>query len=382
MQSEAYSDWMSLYNDNIQTIWREENTELRKVSMIYYAFEKELSRLKNVLENELSSIKSEFKKREYLEKRRKFSGLVQSEKFELDAIENVDKENKSPEIVPLEQYDLNKASEEFFIESANTAAFLKESSPVPQCSKNVTATSPVLHKNSFNFKKKKSVSPCSDKTTPKMEIFNEDSTTSKMDDSNILECSIINNTPEVTTERKMKRPRFRSKKKKPNLNTSKQKNTLTQSFLRPKTCKREMDSNLPSMTITEMINLINDSDHTETDAESDATVDLEVPSQSETNLEPPSSPEKKKAKFVYEEVVRGKARKKLAGWACRECQEYYEDLNLPPEELQKKKNQCSKHRHRFKPREETYTGFWDLTFGPTPKTQQDEESLVFNYKKS
>lgn len=79
--------------------------------------------------------------------------------------------------------------------------------------------------------------------------------------------------------------------------------------------------------------------------------------------------------------MRGKERKKLKGWSCNECQNYYEALGLPPDELEKRKDECSKHRYRFKPRDETYKGFWDLTFGPSPKNQNNtEESIVFKYK--
>lgn len=67
-------------------------------------------------------------------------------------------------------------------------------------------------------------------------------------------------------------------------------------------------------------------------------------------------------------VVRGNERKKLLGWSCRECEHYYNGLNLPPDELEKKKNECSRHRHNLKPKEETFDGFWDLTFGPSPRT--------------
>ncbi|KAL6439432.1 hypothetical protein ACFW04_003931 [Cataglyphis niger] len=40
-------------------------------------------------------------------------------------------------------------------------------------------------------------------------------------------------------------------------------------------------------------------------------------------------------------------RAKLNGWDCWECEEYYKNLLLSKDELQKRKNQCSRHRHKY-----------------------------------
>ncbi|KAL6260059.1 hypothetical protein P5V15_007598 [Pogonomyrmex californicus] len=63
--------------------------------------------------------------------------------------------------------------------------------------------------------------------------------------------------------------------------------------------------------------------------------------------------------------IRCKAdRAKLNGWDCWECREYYENLPLSKEELQKRKNQCSRHRHKYE-RPRTPEGFWDPEFPET-----------------
>ncbi|KYB25364.1 uncharacterized protein LOC103314324 isoform X2 [Tribolium castaneum] len=347
MPSDSYKDWISIYSDDIKTTWEAERSELRKICMIYCAFQTELNRLKTTLNDEISSVKAELQKRDLLLKRKTFKGLAQSEQF--TELIQLGKENQSPSLKQLN----DSKSEAFLIESPNTCAFVK------------SPPSPIL----------------STRTKHSPPSFNK---TPKCDDSNIMECSIIEDTPDVKPK---KRPKLTQKRQKLK-NRSRQDTTLTQMFLKPRKPK-EIDSNLPSMSLDAMINLINESSGSETDDElmgppdgrespdkepepADVTID---------GLEPRDSPVKEEApKIAFEEVVRGKQRKKLKGWSCQECENYYGALNLPPEELEKRKNECSRHRRRFK-RNETYRGFWDLTFGPSPRTQSPE-SMVFNYKRS
>ncbi|XP_014479423.1 PREDICTED: protein gamma response 1-like isoform X2 [Dinoponera quadriceps] len=63
--------------------------------------------------------------------------------------------------------------------------------------------------------------------------------------------------------------------------------------------------------------------------------------------------------------ARSKAdRAKLNGSDCWECEEYYKNLSLSKEELKKRKNQCSRHRHKYE-RPTTPEGFWDPGFPET-----------------
>ncbi|KAL9962287.1 hypothetical protein ACROYT_G031374 [Oculina patagonica] len=72
--------------------------------------------------------------------------------------------------------------------------------------------------------------------------------------------------------------------------------------------------------------------------------------------------------FKYVEVVRKKdERAKLNGYKCRDCQEYYQGLNLPENELKKRLKHCSRHRAKFSPPPSTPPGFWNLSF---PDTQE------------
>ncbi|XP_012233486.1 uncharacterized protein [Linepithema humile] len=75
---------------------------------------------------------------------------------------------------------------------------------------------------------------------------------------------------------------------------------------------------------------------------------------------------KRRKKDIPEQLnMRCKAdRAKLSGWDCWECKQYYQNLSLSEEELQKRKNQCSRHRHRYD-RPNTPEGFWDPEFPET-----------------
>ncbi|XP_024877683.1 DNA endonuclease RBBP8-like [Temnothorax curvispinosus] len=66
--------------------------------------------------------------------------------------------------------------------------------------------------------------------------------------------------------------------------------------------------------------------------------------------------------------IRCKAeRAKLTGWDCWECREYYNNLSLSKENLQKRKNQCSRHRRKYE-RPNTPEGFWNPIFPETLST--------------
>ncbi|XP_047479824.1 nucleolar protein dao-5-like [Penaeus chinensis] len=60
------------------------------------------------------------------------------------------------------------------------------------------------------------------------------------------------------------------------------------------------------------------------------------------------------------DVVRKKdARKQLEGWGCRECEKWYENQDLDPEEKKRLMNKCSRHRSKHNPVTNTPKHFWD-----------------------
>ncbi|KAF7272582.1 hypothetical protein GWI33_014641 [Rhynchophorus ferrugineus] len=60
----------------------------------------------------------------------------------------------------------------------------------------------------------------------------------------------------------------------------------------------------------------------------------------------------------YEPVVRGKARRNLPGWSCKECEKFYLNQGLTSQEIVAL-SKCSRHRG-YAPREDTNPGFWDM----------------------
>nr|CAD7589764.1 unnamed protein product [Timema genevievae] len=78
--------------------------------------------------------------------------------------------------------------------------------------------------------------------------------------------------------------------------------------------------------------------------------------------------------YVYQrDAVRGKkARSRLEGWACQDCKELYDGLNLTDAERKKLMNKCSKHRNKFPIRDNTQSGIW---FHQTPPEQQSQPMI-------
>lgn len=72
------------------------------------------------------------------------------------------------------------------------------------------------------------------------------------------------------------------------------------------------------------------------------------------------------------EVVRGKeARAQLNGYACPECEPFFDALGeLDGVDREALIQQCSRHRHKHKPYE-TPDGYWELSF--LDEREQEEE---------
>ncbi|XP_067213891.1 DNA endonuclease RBBP8-like [Linepithema humile] len=82
---------------------------------------------------------------------------------------------------------------------------------------------------------------------------------------------------------------------------------------------------------------------------------------------------KKRKKNIPEQLnMRCKAdRAKIDGWDCWECKQYYKNLSLMGEKLQKRRNQVSRHRHRYERPANTPEGFWNPEFPETSTYRQN-----------
>ncbi|KAI8764538.1 RBBP8 [Biomphalaria glabrata] len=76
-------------------------------------------------------------------------------------------------------------------------------------------------------------------------------------------------------------------------------------------------------------------------------------------------PKKAVVEFPHVQVVRKKDdRKKLEGFSCQECYEYYKNSGLSDEAMKQKMNECSRHRAKYIP-PSTPEHFWSIGFPDT-----------------
>ncbi|BET03308.1 Retinoblastoma Hypothetical protein protein 8 [Nesidiocoris tenuis] len=91
---------------------------------------------------------------------------------------------------------------------------------------------------------------------------------------------------------------------------------------------------------------------------------------------------KKEHVYITAPVRKKEDKKKLDGWECKDCAQYYSAVGkeMDPAELKKRMNACSKHRKKFKPRlDETPPEFWNLL---APETEEFKGySSVYEYQK-
>ncbi|KAK9892871.1 hypothetical protein WA026_022551 [Henosepilachna vigintioctopunctata] len=183
-----------------------------------------------------------------------------------------------------------------------------------------------------------------------------------VEDNDILDCSIIATTPNINIKKynsKRISPRKRLK------STSTLKNTTLTQIFNEIDSKQENTKDESMIGIDEIIDKI-DCQETQLNIPEDINMSSFV---ADYDKLPPVISNSPKEKYAFKETVRGKEKKKLKGWSCKDCEDFYKLMNLSERELEKKMDECSKHRSRFKPDEETIPGYWDLSIPPTPEDQ-------------
>ncbi|KAJ8952123.1 hypothetical protein NQ318_018459 [Aromia moschata] len=104
---------------------------------------------------------------------------------------------------------------------------------------------------------------------------------------------------------------------------------------------------------------LSEDEFTDCDVDVDSSQEVDQFSKGAIFNEADISTSNEKPKLIPSEpepVVRGKARKQLKGWACEACKNFYGQMKLSPEELQKKIDECSRHRYKYRPPEDTLPG--------------------------
>ncbi|XP_057656198.1 uncharacterized protein LOC130893818 [Diorhabda carinulata] len=369
MEIQAHTLWTNLFNNNIFESYKTERKELKITSMLITALQLELRNVYQVLELEISELNNRLKYKDTLKEKVSSSFIDQKNCPELENYSN--------------SYACRTEIASGRLELESPDIFRNESLKT-ECSDisviDISVSDEVVEKIDSSptlISKRKKIKI---KKKPKCEIIRKNVLKSLDDNSVIVDC-----TPEV---KKMSNTR-----KTANLKKFKKKNnsTLTQLFTdlykRDTVCEKKskihsiksnetgkkssIDDDATKIGITQLLNFVNEDtpnkDDTQQHKEDKISSKLEVDEFSkallfDNSLETKSSPKEKiKVLATVEPVVRGHARKLLKGFSCAQCRDFYGSMNLSPEELQKKLDECSKHRYKYQPPDDTYPGIWDMS---------------------
>ncbi|XP_018568355.1 uncharacterized protein LOC108908708 isoform X2 [Anoplophora glabripennis] len=375
MYSEVYKEWIALFNDDFIQIWENERKELQRVSLLSYAFQKELKNLRNNVEVEMINLKQLLKYKDDLEKKTKsLSPQIRKTK----SPNTVDKENNFENHVGLKQATLRKNQTD-----NESPDLFKDIDLNAHCSTTDLSVidlsiseddviniegSPTIKKRRKRYKVIPNppafsiITECQEKPVTPVETIRNSVKTNLFKTPVVkshLDFSVIEGTPEIITNKSKTSSRvsdFLSKKKFKNRKSNN--STLTQMF---KNSSRRTQNEKPD----------DGADSDETFYEDSTSVSkmgitdlLDYINKSDSNKQEIDKRKPKVIPVEPEPVVRGNARKQLHGWSCHQCKDFYSQMKLPPEEMQKKMDECSRHRYKYRPPEETIPGFWDLSIPP------------------
>ncbi|KAF2898391.1 hypothetical protein ILUMI_07794 [Ignelater luminosus] len=366
---DALEDWMSLFSEETESIWNTENKELRRVSMLMQVIRQEFKRVEDNLDTKVKNLKHQLTINEHLNRsiEKSETTSVVTPKEEVSII------NKSPKLNKhRKNWQLKKRSPQaLFTNQQKSNKLNAPTTSRPRLSnEDLFESSNTSLEDSFEF----------DINKPNLEV--EENVKKKINTDIVDSSFVVKETPHRSAKK------MRLDKKSLLKGTSKLKapgsNTLTQMLSFPiaasGTDSKSMSEQRKPITNKSRIKL------SVTSREEKSNQDISKEPK-ENFLVPPSFIndydripviKDKQPQHVHKtETVRCKAdRMKLPGWSCAECKEYYEELDLPPEELHKKMNICSKHRNKFPPSNETIAGFWDVGMPDTQEMQDDDLTLI------
>lgn len=366
METEAYRLWTNIFNNNILDSYKTERKELKTTSMLITALKLELRNVYQVLELEIAGLNNRLKYKDDLNEQVSIESIDQNNSIKL-------KNNSNPRACNFELESPDIFRNETLKTECLDISVIDLSVSDEGAEK--TENSPTLISKRKKIKTKKK---------PKSEKIRRNVLNSLDDNSVIVDC-----TPEV---KKISNTRKTGLPKNSSL-LSKKKNNTTLTQLFPDLYKRDTiseqksevhvtksnetakkhstDHDATEMGITQLLNFINkdtpNKDDTQKHKEDEFSSSQEVDEFSkgllfDNSLDIESSPKKiMKVLPSVEPIVRGHARKLLKGFSCAQCREFYGSMNLIPEELQKKLDECSKHRYKYQPPDDTLPGIWDMS---------------------
>ncbi|GJQ75524.1 hypothetical protein Trydic_g17610 [Trypoxylus dichotomus] len=319
MDSEPYKEWINLYDKSFESAWYIQQPKLRNAAMILKVLDNEFKRIYKEAEGKFKLLEKDINTNE---------NVPRNEKENIDDNEAYDNPRVFPNIMSPAANDTNNIN--------GTTIIAKEN----------IRTSPKLNR-AYKLSKLRKLKQGSGLNYSALNI--KQSAKNKLPNAaDIIDSTIIDKTPD--TPAICKRSRTKGKSNKGKLNTKPIDGTLTQVFFDLSNNTKDLDR--PEIREPDKILPERDNETIETNHN---------------------------AVIFKEPVVRGKARQNLQGWDCRECREFYEELNLNTQESKKLLNKCSKHRSNFEQHDFTPKGFWDLNFPPTPPVRHLSDSTYFQY---
>ncbi|XP_023030332.2 uncharacterized protein [Leptinotarsa decemlineata] len=401
MNSDAYKEWTDLFDSSVSEVWKSERKELQKSVMLLWTLKKELNNVHKSLEDEVSNLRQQLNDKDRLEKKMKLTSAKKKspshEKENRSTSQVETKSNKySSNVTELESPDLfknidpNSHSKSDKHEFSNS--MIIDLSLSDDDRREIDTSPTLISKYRKDLRKSKS------KNSGANSSNSNNSKDINLVRKNIfhtpgpdLEMSVIDSTPDLASRKLKTDSKVSQLLRKKKVKRKGRNLTLTQIF--PNSIKFnsnndkkfdvgedsdetyfENNKSTSRMGITDLLSYINkdesSKDNTFSDMDDlDSTQEVDQFSKGalldESICFEEASPQKKlKLAVLPEPVVRGNARKDLNGFACEKCRNFYGQMNLSPEELQKKMDECSKHRYKYQPPEDTLPGIWDLTLAP------------------
>ncbi|CAG9830049.1 unnamed protein product [Diabrotica balteata] len=372
MEAEAYIQWKRLFNDNVLHSYNNEKQELQNAAMLLTALKAEFQNISQALEQQFDGLKRQLKDNTELKEQ-----ITSPAQPILQTIHNIPKLELQVDL-PNNNTDHKSApsdlkSPDIFINQS--PKHVEQVSPIIDLSKSDDDTC-IEDSPTLISKRKKDVTK---HKKDKIDCLKKNILRGINKENFFIEC-----TPEAKSPKRIGKKRG---------NIKKAQSTLTQLFndISTKETSNELtnmeeptatnqtfqewikDEDASEMGITKLLSFINKDDtpksiknqENQNDEEMDSTNEVDEFSKAILFEESPgidSSPRKKpKISPRAEPVVRGHARKLLNGFSCVQCREFYAGMNLSPTELQKRLDECSKHRYKYQPPEDTYPAIWDMT---------------------
>ncbi|XP_030750927.1 uncharacterized protein LOC115878541 isoform X2 [Sitophilus oryzae] len=390
--SEAYNKWINLFDDHLYNIWEHEiNQDFKALSMLLFTLKKEMKRIEDDISGKLIQLKNNYEATSKSKVNNTREVNHKNEDKENICLKDISDEEKTSVVDASNilharlDYSLGSSSISSLVEEdiANTGILCGNLDTSPELKKKKKFSFSKKHQSRLhssrtpspsviraiqyeNYDSKKFESTIMDDMssmdflnlrsrmkpskviqknvdTPRKSI-NED-----LDDTSVVQCTPTE--PKILFSKKKEKFTNHSRKKMKTGNSS----TLTQ-FV-----KKHSSKQFASKSTT---------DQPKVTENAKGTKDKDVNQDWNLNAFLAEAQNVTKDQLDVETVVRGKARKKLPGWSCKDCEKFYLNQGLNTQEIIAL-SKCSRHRGYNKPREETMPGFWNMDLN-TQESDKDD----------